>query len=335
MNNIVWEAMRFAIDQYEKAGIGQAGDYSFPPAEMLTLLNNMNMGVTQPEVLAAGILFNTIEDTAATLNMIREQFGDETTGLVAGLLKYLFFIQEEGPGKQKEDLANATIEMRVLVLCETVVKQRHLKEELAVMGDDVWKKRGIPKVIMCTYLSRIQDSLYDLQFDSMTAPVYWEMVDTFKDLFVTFYYDRERQRLIQICESGENYVIAKSDLREGHWIWEIPKGAVVVNRRYAERIEDNWREEYDHEKKASGIRFEDYFVAVKEHLRGFLTETSESDLNMLAIVNLEYIRARYEADLTRLVNGETSVDLFLTECPAMTADELEKVMETPKPADRK
>ena len=335
MNSTVWDAMRFAIGHYESAGIGQDGNYIFPPMEMFSLLNSMNMGAVQPNVLVAGILFNTIEDTGVTLEMIREKFGDEVTGLVAELLIHLYLKQEKGAGMMEKDLKDASAEIKVLALCEVIVKQRLLIKEIAVMGNEVWRKHATPKETMCAYFSRIQDALYDLQFDSITAAAYWEMVDTFKDLFVTFYYDREEQRMIQICVSGENYVIAKSDLQGQHWIWEIPKNAVMVNRRYAERIEDNWGEEYNLQKSAAEISFEDYFVAVKEHLRGFLKEISERDLDRLAIANLDYIRTRYESDLTGLVKGETTAEIFLVESPAMTADRLERIMGVPEPVDRK
>ena len=174
-----------------------------------------------------------------------------------------------------------------------------------------------------------QDALYDLQFDEMTAPAYWEMVDTFKDLFVTFYYDQENQRMFQFCADGENYVIGRDDLQAKPWKGVIPENAVVVNRKFAERIEDNWGELEGLKNQAVGLSFEEYFVAIKKHLREFFKDTSEEDLDRLMIANLDYVVQRYNEDAARLNNGETTVDLFLAEGPSMTADGLERLVERP------
>lgn len=50
-------------------------------------------------------------------------------------------------------------------------------------------------------------------------------------------------------------------------------------------------------------------------------------VDRLSITNLEYIKERYNSDLTRLVKGEITVDLFRKEGPAMTADGLERLVE--------
>ena len=57
MKDRVYEALRFAIDRYEKAGIGQNGDLFLPPVEMFSLLNSMNISSLQPDVIVAGILY--------------------------------------------------------------------------------------------------------------------------------------------------------------------------------------------------------------------------------------------------------------------------------------
>lgn len=161
---------------------------------------------------------------------------------------------------------------------------------------------------------------------TLISPVYWEMVDRFKDIFVTFYYDRENQRMFQVSLDGEGYVIEKENLQARPLDQVIPEGAVPVNRKYAERIEDNWGEAYDQEQQADGFRFEEYFVAVKNHLRGFLKDTPENNLDMLMIANMDYIKLHYDVDITRLLTGEMAEDIFRTESPARTADGLERLV---------
>lgn len=329
MKDRVCEAMRFAIEHYEDAGIGQDGNYFFPPLEMLSLLNSMNMGAVHSDLLVAGILYSVVEDTDATLEMIREQFGDVVAYLVSQHLRYRQFGWVKGSDRFIDELKNADTGTKILTLCDTVVKQRLLCRRLSVMGDDAWKRQAIPKDVLCRFLSRIQDELYDFQFDDVTEPAYWEMVDTFKDLFVTFYYDQENQRMFQICADGENYVIAREDLQAKPWEGDLPENAVVVNRKYAERIEDNWEELNGLKNQALGLSFEEYFVAVKKHLRDFFGGVSEEDLDRMMIANLDYVVQRYNEDAARLNNSETTVDLFLSEGPSMTADGLERLVEGP------
>ena len=334
MRDKVCEALRFAIDHYDNAGIGYDGNYFLPPMEMLSLLNGMGMAERNLDLLIAGILYNIVEDTDAAMDMICDKFGPAVFQMVG---EHLAYPKPKGgkPERLKEAIAGVDglkasyPEIRILALCDTVVKQRQLKRDLTVRGDETWEKQAVPKEVLCEYFSRVQDALYDLQFDEMTAPAYWEMVDTFKDLFVTFYYDQENQRMFQFCADGENYVIGRDDLQAKPWKGVIPENAVVVNRKFAERIEDNWGELEGLKNQAVGLSFEEYFVAVKRHLREFFKDTSEEDLDRLMIANLDYVVQRYNEDAARLNNGETTVDMFLAEGPSMTADGLERLVERP------
>lgn len=109
-------------------------------------------------------------------------------------------------------------------------------------------------------------------------------------------------------------------------VGEVPENVIAVSRKYAERIEANWGEEYNQKQRAEDYSFEEYYVAVKNHVRGFLKEASENDLDRLLITNLGYITEHYNSDVERLKNGEITMDIFLTEGPAMTADGLERLV---------
>ena len=82
MKDRVCEALQFAIDHYDNVGIGYDGSYFFPPMEMLSLLNSMAMAEKGQNLLIAGILYNVVEDTDATINMVWEDFGGEVAHLV-------------------------------------------------------------------------------------------------------------------------------------------------------------------------------------------------------------------------------------------------------------
>ncbi len=329
MTNKIHEAIQFAVNHYEYAGVGFDGNYFLPPMEMLSILNGIDMARLNPDLMIAGILYHTVEDTDATIDMIIEQFGEVVAGLVGEHLKYLYLGWDKGNHKMIEEIKDSSSGIKVLTLCDTVVKLRKLTRELRVKGEETWGQQGVSKEALCTYFSKIQDELYDLQFDDLISPVYWEMVDRFKDIFVTFYYDRENQRMFQVSMDGEGYVIEKENLQGRPWNQAIPESAILVNRKYAERIEDNWGGAYDKEQQADGFRFEEYFVAVKNHLRGFLKDIQENDLDTLMIANMDYIKIHYDADIARLMTGEMAEDIFRTESSARTADGLERLAGAP------
>lgn len=150
-------------------------------------------------------------------------------------------------------------------------------------------------------------------------------VNTFKDLFVEFWYDEENEMEFQVF-GDERYVISRANLRAQQYTGTIPESAVRVNRKYAERMEDNWAEEYDRQQKAEDTHFETYIAAVKEHLRGILQNMPEEELDQLLSSFGGQVGQQYAQDMERLKSGQISEDVFLTESPAIVADVLVRIV---------
>ena len=75
------EAIRFAANAHKgmvRKGNGQP--YIFHPLEVLSLVSLMTL---DDEILCAAVLHDTVEDTEATIEDIREQFGDHVAAMVA------------------------------------------------------------------------------------------------------------------------------------------------------------------------------------------------------------------------------------------------------------
>ena len=156
MRDRICEAVRFAVDHYEKAGVGYENNYFYPPLEKLSILNGMNMAEINPDLMIAGILFNTVEDTGVTIDLIAERFGEDVAVLVNQHLKYLYLGWGEGNRKLIEDMQGTDFGFKILMMCDTVVKQRKLKRGLFVLGDAVWEKQAVSKASLSTYFSKIQ-----------------------------------------------------------------------------------------------------------------------------------------------------------------------------------
>ena len=211
-------------------------------------------------------------------------------------------------------------EEMVRLLEDTLAEQKRLLKAVRLEGKAAWKREPLPKSQLAKVVSDIQDQLYPLQFLDVTSDDYWELVDSFKDLFVEFWYDKGSGRIFQVC-GDEKYVISRDNLIAQQWLGPVPEGAVAVNRKYAERLEDNWNEEYDSLHRAADTSFPSYLDAVKRNLLGKF-KVEESQLQPLLDVAMEYIKKQYEADLSQLESGQTTEELFLTESPARTADNI-------------
>lgn len=245
-NRMIREALKFAREFYPLEKIGEDGDFTFSYLDRMHILNDMNMAVVNPAVMIAGILYRILEQTDATVDMIRWQFGDRVAKLVCFHLKHLELDEEARKQQFISDLEKAETEVKILTLADTLALQRRILRDSRVYEGKVWNPDDEEQREYVRYLSGIQDALYDLQFDDAAMYAYWELVDTFKDLFVEFFYDRENEQMFQVC-TGETIVIARSNLQALPFSGPVPEDAVRVSRKYAERIEDNWAEKQDQE----------------------------------------------------------------------------------------
>ena len=329
---MIRKAVSWAMEFYMPRETVDDGDFSYPPLEMLAILNDMNMAHLYPDNMIAGILYDITEDTDATMDMVFRQFGGDIVSLISMHLKHRELDWEARSVQFIAELKDADICIKTLTLAKTVAEQRKLLRNVRIRGEQAWNNQVASKEMLSRYYSKVQDELYDLQFYSPLSEKYWEMVNTYKDLFVDFYYDKENLRMFQVA-AGETYVTGRYDLRANMWEGPVPENAVPVSRHYTERIEDNWGEAYDIEQQAEGFNFEDYFIAVKCHMRGVLRSLQESDLDKFIIARIDYVRARYDHDIEKVVSGEINKDVYLTESPAITANHLERLAESTSRSD--
>jgi (p)ppGpp synthase/HD superfamily hydrolase len=100
------------------------------------------------EVIVAGLLHDTIEDTSITLDDIRETFGDRIALIVMGCSEPDKSLPWE---KRKEHtiafLKTAPLEVRLVVCADKLHNVRTITSEYRKIGDQVWDpfKRGREK----------------------------------------------------------------------------------------------------------------------------------------------------------------------------------------------
>jgi len=237
-NEILNKAIHFAADAH-LGGVrkGTNRPYIGHPLEVMNILNCME---ADNNLMIAGLLHDTVEDTETTYMDIKNEFGFDVAALVAVHTKDPDATWEEERKHKIEEMDDASFRVRLLIMADMTANLRSLWRDYRHIGEELWERFNAPKGKQAWYYGTMQDKLWDMQKYMETAEIYWEMVGLYKDLFVNFYIDSENDRIYQDCADGTCYVLEK-DICE----WnpsEVPEGLPVVPRNLAERIEDNWRD---------------------------------------------------------------------------------------------
>ncbi len=237
-NHRLTEAVIFAAQchegQYRK---GSGLPYILHPMEVVQLLHAMG---ADNDLLMAGILHDTVEDTAATSGELLSRFGPQVAALVAS--------HTEDKGKPWAERKAADIEearagdrrQKMLILADKVANLRSMKRDYARVGEELWTRFHSPKPDQSRFYAAMEEALSDLQFEEDCQEVYWEMDALCKDLFSRFFYHREGSALCRLTAHGENSRLVCGDPRWLPWEGSLPAGARPLSRENAEALEDQW-----------------------------------------------------------------------------------------------
>ncbi len=232
------KAITFAVDhhsgQFRK---GTIRPYIMHPLETLHILNSMN---ADTNLLIAGVLHDAIEDTEATAEEIREVFGNDVVALILGNSEDKSKTWEERKLHTINELAKADKRLKMLIMADKVSNLRSLAADYTQIGNALWERFNAPAEKQAWYYGSIQNRLDDMQGYPECAPVYWEMVALYKDIFVGFYCDMQAERLYQICLDGTSYMLDKGNPEWKPFEGNLPETAESINRIEAEKMEDAW-----------------------------------------------------------------------------------------------
>ncbi len=219
---------------------GTTEPYITHPLQVMSILNEMG---ADTNLLIAGLLHDAIEDTGMTDEDILRDFGTDVLELVTAHTEDKSKSWEERKQRAINEIPDLPLRAKMLVMADKVANLRSMARDHKNVGEELWGRFNRGKEKICWYYSKAQDALEEMQFYSETRDVYWEMVELFKDLFVSYYYDEERERIIQMAVNGEGYVSGRYMDGARRWEQEIPAGMIEISRGLAERLEDNWEDE--------------------------------------------------------------------------------------------
>lgn len=256
------EAIEFAVQkhsgQFRKA---TTIPYILHPLEVLQILYSMR---ADTNLMIAGVLHDTVEDTDTTLDEIRELFGVDVAELVASNSEDKSKSWIERKQHTIDELSNSDERVKMLIMADKLSNIRSISIDYNNIGDKLWERFNAPKEKQAWYYDGILDALYDMQFIPECEKAYWEITGLFKDVFVKYYLDSENDVIYQACETGTIYYLKKgnpvwndalveissniaddivsSDDDKMHYYKSnpIPDNAKLLSRKDAELTEDMW-----------------------------------------------------------------------------------------------
>ncbi len=165
------KAYNFAVKAHESQKRASGDPYSVHPIEVANILTELKL---DSATITTGLLHDTIEDTFATYETIKEEFGDEVADLVDGVTKISAFENSAGANSKVENFRKLILatskDIRVL-LVKIADRLHNMRTIKAITKED--KRKRIAQETMEIYapladrmgMHRIRDELEDLSFE--------------------------------------------------------------------------------------------------------------------------------------------------------------------------
>lgn len=241
-NDKLDQAINFAVKCHSgDVRKGTNRPYILHPVEALQILASMN---ADTNLMIAGVLHDTLEDTDATLETIASMFGKDVAELVDSHTEDKRKTWYQRKLFTVTTLPEDDLRHKMLTIADKLANLRSIYADYKAIGDELWTRFNAPKELQAWYYSKICDGLADLQNYPNTEAAYWELTGLYKDVFVTFAVDNDKGLLYQLSADGESYVLKKGKPQWEPLEGKVSKAAEPINRKTAERIEENWNEPF-------------------------------------------------------------------------------------------
>lgn len=142
------KALHFAIDAHRNTGRrGKGFPYIVHPMEAVEIVATIT---ADQELLAAAALHDTVEDTDATFEQIRELFGERVAHLVAAesdVPMANMSEQDSWRGRKQaaiDRLASASRDAKVVAMGDKLSNMRAIARDYELIGDALWNRFHAP-----------------------------------------------------------------------------------------------------------------------------------------------------------------------------------------------
>ena len=165
------KAFNFAVKAHQNQKRASGDPYSVHPIEVANILTELKL---DSATITTGLLHDTIEDTFATYETIKNEFGDEVAELVNGVTKISVFENTAGSNSKAENFRKLILatskDIRVLLV--KIADRLHNMRTIKAIPK-IEKRQRIAQETMEIYapladrmgMHRIRDELEDLSFE--------------------------------------------------------------------------------------------------------------------------------------------------------------------------
>ena len=165
------KAFNFAVKAHQNQKRASGDPYSVHPIEVANILTELKL---DSATITTGLLHDTIEDTFATYETIKSEFGDEVAELVDGVTKISVFENTAGANSKVENFRKLILatskDIRVLLV--KIADRLHNMRTIKAISK-IEKRQRIAQETMEIYapladrmgMHRIRDELEDLSFE--------------------------------------------------------------------------------------------------------------------------------------------------------------------------
>ena len=160
MNNTLVRAIEFALIAHKgQCRKGTQIPYVVHPIAVAQTL--IDIGCSE-EVIIAGLLHDTIEDTEVTREEIRKKFGERVVEIVTGVSESDKSDTWENRKRHTiEKLKSAPIEILLVECADKLDNIRSMKMDLAQTGDRLWERFNRPKEKQKWYYENLAEVFED------------------------------------------------------------------------------------------------------------------------------------------------------------------------------
>ena len=174
-------AIKFAADCHAgQCRKGKTTPYILHPMEVACLLNSMGGDI---DLIIAGMLHDTLEDTDATREDIRQEFGLKVEALVCAHTEDKTKSWQERKEQAITELSNADQRLKMLVLADKLANLRSMARDYKSQGESFWERFNAPKERQEWFYHQMVTALSELKNIPQTSAAYEEMQGIVEKIF--------------------------------------------------------------------------------------------------------------------------------------------------------
>jgi guanosine-3',5'-bis(diphosphate) 3'-pyrophosphohydrolase len=186
---LIEEARSFA----EKAHKGQKrrlsdDPYFVHPESVAKILQEASLS---DELIAAGYLHDTVEDTNVNLHDIRERFGDKVAEIVAGNTEDKTKTWEERKEHTIQSVKTASFEVKCLIAADKLDNLRSISLS-SLKNGDIWSHFNRGKKEQAWYYESIAKALFENVKKEEVPPFFSTYESLVKEVFSPFVNNKEK-----------------------------------------------------------------------------------------------------------------------------------------------